>query len=364
MSDSKLAAWLCLKTAPDVGFQTLLRIVREYGSPEGFVGNSAHPLYDLTFLSPAAGKHLLSAQMPSNLKQISELCRHYRIAITTILDDDYPAALRQTYSPPPILYCRGDKTLLNASPSLGVVGTRRPTAYGREMTAKLIRPVAEAGVCIISGMAIGIDTMAHLTTLNAKGKTIAVLAHGLDQCYPPQNKELHADLIAKGLIVSEHEPGTKMERWNFPSRNRIVAGISQAVFIVEGAITSGALLTAKFALEYNREVFALPGNINNHNAQGPNHLIRNGAIPITSEDDLITYYGLKPCVKEQLSIFPELSEGERSIYEILSKEQRDITFDELMLISQFNFGQLSIALLNLELKSLIVKASGNSYIIR
>lgn len=364
MSDSKLSAWLCLKNAPDVGFQTLLRIVREYGVPESFIGNSSHPLYDAVFLSAAAREHLISARLPANLRQVLETRKHYNISYTTILDQDYPPALRQTYSPPPILYYKGDISLTGEVPVLGVVGTRKPSAYGREMTSKLIAPLVRGGVCIISGMAIGIDTIAHLASLKAQGKTIAVLAHGLDQCYPPQNKELKADIIAKGLILSEHEPGIKMERWNFPSRNRMVAGLSQAVFIVEGAITSGALLTAKFALEYNREIFALPGNINNINAQGPNHLIRNGAIAVTSEDDLISYYGLKHADMDRMGLFPELSDNENGLYEIITREQREVSFDELMLASGLNFGQISIALLNLELKSLIAKASGNSYIIR
>jgi len=364
LSDTKLSAWLCLKSAPEIGFQTLLRIVREHGSPEGFIGVSSHPLYDAAYLSPAAVEHLVSASMPYNLNQITELCRHYEIQFTCICDDEYPAALKATYSPPPILYYRGDKALLSESPVMGVVGTRKPSSYGREMTVKLIRPVAEAGVCIISGMAIGIDTVAHLTALKAKGKTIAVLAHGLDTCYPPQNKDLRTDLIKHGLIVSEHEPGVKMERWNFPSRNRIVAALSQAVFIVEGAITSGALLTAKFALEYNRDVFALPGNINHINAQGPNHLIRNGAIPITSEDDFAQYFNLKPIATDQMDIFPDLTASERKVFDTMNTEQREITFDELMVATGYSFGQLSIALLNLELKSLIAKASGNSYIIR
>ncbi|MDD2332502.1 MAG: DNA-processing protein DprA, partial [Candidatus Cloacimonetes bacterium] len=257
---------------------------------------------------------------------------------------------------------RGDLLASLSKPILAVVGTRKSSSYGREMTRKLLQPLVKRGICIVSGLAIGIDTIAHQCALEQGSSTLAVLAGGVDEIYPAMNKELARRITAQGALISEYEPCTKLERWNFPARNRIVSALSQSVFVVEGTIDSGALLTAKFALEQNREILALPGNINNPNAQGPNYLIKCGARVITCPEDLLQAFDLEPETAEQMELFPELSDNEKLIYESLKQAGRELGFDELMLQCKFSFGQLSIALLNLELKNLIAKASGNSYL--
>ena len=231
------------------------------------------------------------------------------------------------------------------------------------MARKILTPLCEKGINVVSGLAMGIDTIAHQTALKAKTKTIAVFASGLDTIYPPMNKILAERIIENGALVSEYEPSSKLERWNFPSRNRIISALSQAIFVVEGSLNSGAMLTANFALEQNKPLYALPGNINNRNAQGPNLLIRQGATLVSSADDLLYDLGLGSSEKEQLEFIPDLSPEEQSIYDTLSQEQREITFDEFMIKTGLGFGKLSTLLLSLELKGLIAKSSGNSYII-
>jgi len=359
----KLLPWLCLKTAPEVGIKTALRILELYGTPQNFVGKAEHPLYEDQFLSDKTKAHLQEAKEPKCLSQIQKLCTHYEIGFTSILDEDYPEALSNIYSPPLLIYYRGDISAVNSGKILAVVGTRKPSAYGREMTKKLLTPLCERKVKIISGLAMGIDTIAHQTAVASGAPTIAVLAGGVEEIYPAMNRELAQKIINNGVILSEYEPGSKMERWNFPARNRIVSALSEAVFIVEGSMSSGAMLTGKFALEQNREVLALPGNINITNAQGPNYLIKTGATVVTCTEDLLRCMGIEAEEHiEQMDIFDHLSENEQRIYAVFRAEQRNLSFDELMIITSESFGQLSVALLNLELKGVIAKAGGNSYI--
>ncbi len=363
INESKYKAWLCLKTAPEVGFKTAQKLIEIYGDPLSFVGNPGHEIYRAKELSDKAKNYLVNGCIPDSYNQIVKLIDHYDIHYLVITDDDYPDSLREIYSPPLIIYYRGDFLDCLESVRLGVVGTRKPSAYGREMTRKLLQPISDKSVCIISGLAMGIDTISHQTALAGRSKTIAVLASGVESIYPPINRDLALKIIENGALISEYEPGSKMEKWNFPARNRIISALSQAVMIVEGSITSGALLTAKFALEQNRDILALPGNINITNAQGPNHLIKNGAAIITCTEDIMRILGIDEQKDEQIDLFPILSETEQQIYQLIKKEQRLVSFDELVLITGCSFGKLSIALLNLELKGMIAKSSGNSYII-
>lgn len=364
MSDqAKLRAWLCLKSAPGLKARAALEILERYPDPRAFVGDPQHPLYREFELGSAAREHLQLNQEPANLPQIKKLMEHYGIRFITYEDAEYPPALREIFSPPLILYFRGDICSALAGTRLSVVGTRKPTAYGREMCDKLLQPLAKQGVTIISGLAVGIDTVAHRAALDNGSATIAVMAGGVESIYPPQNRELTNQIITQGAIVSEYEPGSRMERWNFPARNRIVSALGDAVFVVEGSMKSGALLTAKFAVEQNRAVFALPGNINHPNAQGPNYLIKAGAALITCPEDLLSLLGLDAEPNEQMEILPEISPDEQAIYDIYKEEQREISFDELILKTGYSFGKLSVALLNLELKGYLAKVSGNSFIL-
>lgn len=359
----KLSAWLCLKSLPELRLRGILELLARYPDPVTYVGEPSHPLYSDPQLSPAVKDHLREGVLPAKYPQISKLCAHYGINLLCYSEEDYPEGLRSIVSPPLILYYRGDLPQALRQICLAVVGTRKPTAYGKSSCAKLLEPVCAQAVTIVSGLAMGIDTAAHTVALRQKALTIAVLASGVDIIYPAQNMELAAQIVSSGALVSEYDPGTKPDAWNFPTRNRLISALSQQVFIVEGPLSSGAMLTAKFALEQGRDVLALPGEITHPNAQGPNYLIKNGAACITCPEDVLSALGLECEAQEQLEILPQISSDEQTLYDLFQSEQRELSFDELLLRTGHGFGKLSTVLLNLELKGYINRSSGNSYIL-
>lgn len=362
---AKLSAWLCLKSNPEIKLRQALAILELYPDPRDFVGKSSHPLYQSELIGDSAKQYLLDGTLPKNHEAIFKLCKHYEIDILCITDPDFPSSLKDIFSPPLILYYRGDLPLALKSVTLGVVGTRKPTSYGIQMCRKLLEPVCAKGVCIVSGLALGIDAIAHSVAVRAKTPTIAVLASGVESVYPPQNRELAGKIVMCGALISEYEPGTKAEKWNFPARNRIVSALSQACFIVEGPITSGALLTAKFAIEQNRDLIALPGNVNHPNAQGPNYLIKNGAALICEAEDILHALGIKADEKvaEQMDLLPDIFPDEQIVLDYFRQQQREIHYDELVVQTGHSFGKLSTILLNLELKGYIAKSGGSAFIL-
>lgn len=205
--------------------------------------------------------------------------------IITIRDKAYPRLLKCIPDPPVVLYCRGK--LQVGGECIAVVGSRRATWYGLDMARRLSRQLAEHGVTIVSGMARGVDSNAHRGAIEGGGRTIAVLGCGVDIAYPPENKGLMDEIIRNGAVVSEYIPGTAPAQFNFPARNRIISGLSRGVAIVEAGEKSGSLITADFALEQGRDVFAVPGNINSANSTGTNRLIRDGAKIVTNVGDIL-----------------------------------------------------------------------------
>ncbi len=211
--------------------------------------------------------------------------------IIKITMDDlyYPEKLKQIYDPPEVLYCLGDIRLLNEI-SISIVGARRATAYGKKIAYKLSNDLSKRGVTIVSGLASGIDECAHEGAYKNVGKTIAVLGCGVDIIYPKENEDLYKNIIRNGgLIISEFPLGTKPEKDNFPKRNRIISALSSGVIVVEAKRRSGALITADFALEQGKNVFAVPGNIDSVYSEGTNNLIKDGAIPVTSYADVLLH---------------------------------------------------------------------------
>lgn len=212
--------------------------------------------------------------------------------IVTMLDRDYPRLLKEIHSPPPLLYVRGDVCVLQQT-ALAVVGTRRPTSYGLEVTTLLVGPVARPGLTIVSGLALGIDAAAHRVALENGAPTVAVLGCGIDRVYPWQHAELAGEIIrAGGAVISEFPLGAEPERHHFPQRNRIISGLSKAVLLIEAGEKSGALITAKFAVEQNREVLVVPGNITSPQSIGPLNWLKLGATPVTSADDILRVFAL------------------------------------------------------------------------
>ena len=210
----------------------------------------------------------------------------------TLKDKNYPQLLKEIYDPPQTLYVNGQLKAVEKYP-LAVVGTRKISSYGQQITQSLVKALARAGLTIISGLALGVDGLAHQATLDVGGRTIAVLGSSLDIIYPPSHEKLAQRIVeSDGAIISEYPPKTRPSKWTFPARNRIVAGLSLGVLVIEAPKRSGALITARFALDQGREVFAVPGSIYNKNSAGCHLLIKLGAKPVTKPEDILESFNL------------------------------------------------------------------------
>ncbi|MBI4426813.1 MAG: DNA-protecting protein DprA [Candidatus Kerfeldbacteria bacterium] len=282
-----------------------------------------------------------------------------RFEIVSIEDSRYPTLLREIHSPPLVLYVRGDLTAL-ANRCLTVVGTRIPSPYGLRATHTITQPIAAEGVTIVSGLAFGIDAAAHQAALAAKGTTVAVLGSGVDLITPFGNADLGRRILeASGTIISEYPPGTKPERHHFPQRNRIIAGLSRATVIVEAGVKSGALLTARFALEENRDLFAVPGPIDAPTSAGPNNLLKLGASPVTGADDLREVLGLDRHAPLPNTIELRADNAAEATLLRLLAEPRHI--DELVAISTLETSVVNATLSLLEMKGRVRHLGGMNY---
>ncbi|MBR0128123.1 MAG: DNA-processing protein DprA [Firmicutes bacterium] len=238
---------------------------------------------------------------------------------------EYPERLRQIKNKPKKLYYAGDISLLSGR-CVSVVGSRTTNTYGRSTAEKIARQLAGKDVCVISGMARGIDTCVHKSVLAAGGKTAAVLGCGLDICYPPENRILMEEIEKKGLLLTEYEPGTRAEKYNFPNRNRIISGLSEVTVVVQARNRSGSLITAELAAEQGREVMAVPGNIDSQYNLGSNKLIKEGATPIISVTDILDVLGLNQTSEEEAKA--KLSDMEYAVFSLL-KEKGEMSIDEV-----------------------------------
>ncbi len=228
-------------------------------------------------LSQKITSNLVKMRTQVDLEQIWNNIQAKGIRVITWEDESYPRYLREVDQPPPVLYLLGD-FVPDDDWSVAVVGTRRMTAYGQQVAEEVAGTLARSGVTVVSGLARGIDAVAHQAALNAGGRTLAILGSGVDRIYPPEHRKLAERITAHGALVSDYAPGTPPDANNFPPRNRIISGLARAVVVVEAGLDSGALITASFAAEQGREVFAVPGNINAPQSQGANRLIREGHI--------------------------------------------------------------------------------------
>jgi DNA processing protein len=303
----------------------------------------------------------------------AEQARQLGASFLMIRDAAYPALLKEIFDPPLLLYARGDLALVGA-PAIGIVGTRRPTAYGRAMAERLANDLAARGLVIVSGLARGVDSAAHRGALQVGGKTIAVLGTGMDVPYPAENKKLLAEIAEKGLLLSEFPLGSFPAPQNFPIRNRIIAGLSLGVVVVEAAQYSGSLITARLAMEQNREVFGVPGAVTNKNSWGPHIRIKQGAKLVQDWQDVVEE--LPAEVRRALisspdatsepgkpSLFAEsLSEREQAIYGLLQVDE-PVHIDEILdTLAQFSSSEVLATLLDLEFKSLVRQLPGKNFV--
>lgn len=284
--------------------------------------------------------------------------------IITILDPGYPPNLKEIYDPPVVLYVRGEVREEDKF-AVAVVGTRRPTNYGKTVAHKLAGELVQRGFTVVSGLARGIDTSAHRGALDEGGRTIAVLGCGIDIAYPQENKELMEEIAEKGAVVSEFAPGVPPQPWHFPIRNRVISGLSLGTVIVQAPEGSGALITADLALEQGREVFAVPGNIEDPRSKGPHQLIKEGAKLVEFVEDIITELGIPSQIHHPVasvkadSLF--LPPEEERILALLSYEERYI--GEISKEAGLPPAQVASLLTLLELKGLVKRLPGDHFVL-
>lgn len=281
----------------------------------------------------------------------------------TPADADYPDLLYEITDPPPVLYYEGRLELLTACqqrPAVGIVGTRSPSEYGKRWTRRLTKTLCRAGFPIVSGLADGIDRVAHESCLEASGDTIAVLGTGVDVSYPYRNRELHREIARLGLLVSEYPPGTQPDKVHFPQRNRIIAGLSRATLVTEAPRKSGALITAKLANDYGRDVFALPASLDNPRGYGCLDILSQGAQMILREDTLVQALGaipVEPAVRSTPSPRPDLPPVLLTVFQAITVEARSL--DAIVQqVSDLSTGDILSALMQLELMGLISSVPG------
>lgn len=287
--------------------------------------------------------------------------REYRIESIDFASVEYPEKLRNIPAPPKRLYFAGDISLLQKK-CIGVVGARRHTIYGKNVALMIGRRLAECGLPVVSGLALGIDAFSHEGALEADGRVIGVLGSGINRMGPARNRDLMMrGLEAGGVVISEYDPDEEASSWTFPERNRIISGLSEAVVIVEAGLNSGSLITAKHAAEQGRTIYAVPGNINSQSSIGCNLLIRDGAVPLVIIDDLIRDTGAAVSLRDTRT--PELEGDELRIYEAVVK-MSGATCEELIAATGLSAQLLNSLLTVMEIKGLVESYAGRIYIAR
>ena len=353
------AFWVGLSLVPGIGPAKFRRLVESLGDPEAAWRARPAALAEAG-LDRRAIESLIGTRGRVDLEHEMAKLARLGVQVLTLRDADYPRPLQNIADPPPVLYVKGE-ILPSDDLAVAIVGTRRPSVYGRQAAELFARGLAERGVTVVSGLAKGIDTFAHRAALDGGGRTLAVLGSGLDIIYPSENRRLAAEIVERGALVSEFPLGTQPDGVNFPRRNRIIAGLSLASLIVEAGETSGALITAEFALEQGREVFAVPGNIFSPVSRGPNRLIADGAKPICEMADILEELRLESAAEQRAarSTIPE-TETEAAVLQCLGHEPLHI--DEIRRAVCLPISVVSSALTMLELKGLARQAGGMNYV--
>lgn len=359
-NQTDLAYWAALATLVE---PTQLRKIAQFAP----TGEEAFAIREETLarlgFRPSTVTRIIAKRKTVDPQAVLEQLASQGITILPITDRHYPPTLKQISDAPHLLYIKGDLQPAFDKPTLAIVGTRAPSPYGREATLTLTRQLARAGLVIVSGLALGIDAITHEACIEAGGLTLAVLGSGLDDknIYPQSNRKL-AQLILKtgGALISEYAPGTQGLPHHFLERNRLIAGLTRGTLVIEGSHNSGSLVTAQCALEYNREVLAVPGRVGDPLAQGPLRLIANGAHMVTSVDDVFSALNLAVSkIEKQPPTVPKLNVAESELFALISKESLNID----ILVERVNkpAHEILTTLTTLELKGVIRDTGGQRY---
>lgn len=342
---------------------SLIEKIEDYCGEEG-IGNLHDLLEELKYtniLDKTKYNTIKKYIEEDRVEYLIEYLEKKKIRIVTKYDEEYPNKLRNVSNQPYVLYSKGDLSKLNTSAiGISVVGARKATSYGKWVTENIVRELSEKGISIISGMAYGIDSIAHRVSLDKGEYTVAVLGSGIDVIYPAKNKKLYYDIEEKGCILSEFAPGTKPMGYNFPLRNRIISGLGDGVLVVEAGIKSGSLITATCGAEQGKEVFAVPGNIDSIYSKGTNRLIRDGAKIVTEANDIfeeLAYDSYENrSFRSDFSIYDEI---QISLLRILISGEKSIVEIETNL--DYNMNKILSNLTVLEMDGLIVQSNGKKF---
>lgn len=362
-----LRALIALSIIPGFGCRRVVSLLKEIQEPETVFALSKRKLCSIPGIGEASALALLSFDGWDRVDEILEQSSKITARIISLADPLYPPLLKQIYDPPILLWVRGDPRALSYS-GIAVVGTRTPSAYGRDCAIKFSAAISKAEISVISGLAYGIDTFSHQSTLDHGSVTVAVLGSGIDFIYPQQNIGLAKQIIEKGgAIVTEYPPGTKPDAGNFPVRNRIVSGLSLGVLVVESGLKGGSMITADLALDQNREVFAIPHMVGRASGAGGNHLIKRGAAKLVENlDDILQELSIQ--YDHKVSDSAPKSPGWRAlsldklaiqICEILEKKSFQI--DDLRDEMGMDTPELLVQLLQLELNGIVEQKAGKVF---
>jgi DNA processing protein len=368
--------WLKITRAEGVGPVTFKRLLKKFGDVDSILGASAGSLASVRNIGPATAEKIARSLNLFDAEKELALAAKKGVRLIHYLDKSYPAPLRQQIACPPVLYVRG--TLRKCDNlAVAIVGSRHCSIYGTEQAARFAYGLASSGITIVSGMARGIDSCAHRGAINADGRTLAVLGCGLNHIYPPENDKLYGRIIENGAVISELPMDVEPKSENFPARNRIIAALSMAVIVVEAGYGSGAMITAKYMLELDREVMAIPGRIDSPLARGPNSLIKQGAKLIESIEDVMDELGsvgrqIKDVVVEtaaaahkqrEAPLFDTakipLTKYEKKVYDTMSSQEMHC--DQIIDICELPAGKVNASLMSLRLKGLIKQLPGNFF---
>ena len=355
--------WLALNSITGFGPVLIKALLDRFGDPKHVFEASRRELARVDGIGQRLAGVIKETDVRGKVNRELKLIEEFNVSIVTIRDQSYPSNLRQIYDSPPLLYVRG-----NFQPeddlAISMVGSRLASNYGRMTTERIAGDLARHGVTMVSGMARGIDSAAHRGALLVGGRTIAVLGCGVDIVYPPENRHLFDEIVAHGAVISEFPMSTPPEGVNFPRRNRIISGLSLGVVIVQASARSGSLITARLALEQNRDVFAVPGNVGMTGSQGTNRLIKQGAKLTESAEDILEE--VLPRFRHQWVESEDrdlsLEEEEERVFCLL--EDEPIHIDSIIAQTRMSASRVSAILLQLELNGLVQQLSGKRFVKR
>jgi DNA processing protein len=347
----------------DIGSIRLNKLLEFFGKPENILKASGEKLTAVFGIGEKIAYKIHSLK-EEDLEKELESAKKLGLKILTVEDKDYPENLKNIPDPPLVLYVKGELSLEDKY-SIGIVGSRRASIYGLNNAQRFAFELAQKGFTIVSGMARGIDTYSHRGALKAKGRTLAVMGSGFNQIYPPENEKLAEEIAQNGAVISEFPIDTGPFRQNFPRRNRVISGLSLGVLVVEATRNSGALITADFALEQGREVFALPGKVDSGNSFGTNGLIKQGAKLVSCIEDVLEEFNIvvSPLPQKhgiQNTIQADVNNEESFVYGLISDQP--LPLDEIIEKTNMNVPEISAMLLKLEMKKLIRQLPGKQFI--